>query len=39
MRNPDRWFGIAWLLTAGLAGVDAAPADLRLIDAVRNRRM
>ena len=35
MRNPAKWFGIAWLLTSGLAGVHAAPADVRLIDAVK----
>jgi len=35
MRNPAKWFGIAWLMIAGPAGVHAAPADLRLIDAVR----
>lgn len=35
MRNPEKWFGIAWLVMTGVAGVHAAPADLRLIDAVR----
>jgi uncharacterized protein len=35
MRNPARWFGVAALFVAGLAGVRAAPADLRLIDAVK----
>ncbi|MEO8260201.1 MAG: ankyrin repeat domain-containing protein [Acidobacteriota bacterium] len=35
MRNPVRWFAIASLLAAGLAGVQAAPADGRLIDAVK----
>jgi uncharacterized protein len=35
MRNPAKWFGIALLSTANLAGVGAAPADIRLIDAVK----
>jgi ankyrin repeat protein len=35
MRNPAKWFGIAWLLTSGLVSVDAAPGDVRLIDAVK----
>jgi ankyrin repeat protein len=35
MRNPAKWFGLACVVIAGLAGLDAAPADTRLIDAVR----
>jgi ankyrin repeat protein len=35
MRNPAKWFGIASLLTSGLVSVHAAPADVRLIDAVK----
>ena len=35
MINPAKWFGIASLVMAGLAVVRAAPADVRLIDAVK----
>jgi ankyrin repeat protein len=35
MGNRAKWFGIASLLFAGLTGLRAAPADLRLIDAVK----
>jgi ankyrin repeat protein len=35
MRNPAKWFGVAALFVAGMAGVRAAPADIRLVDAVK----